>query len=98
MTQQFHDGQEVECATQFTPDHCFGPELGTWEWRKAKIVKLQNFDIRYPWEDQYLVQFPDGTRAVFDVEHIRLSKEQIEQELIKNGERFLDAMGDEVKP
>jgi hypothetical protein len=65
-------------------------EVCATQWFKAKIVQLRH--------GRFLVEFPDGTRDVFSGAHIRLSMRQVEQELIKNGERFLDAMGDEVKP
>jgi hypothetical protein len=88
MTQQLHEGQEVEVYYTFSRSN-----EATWPWVKGKIVGAR----RWP-AVGYLVKFPDGTCDVFNAELIRLSKEQIEQELIKNGERFLDAMGEEVKP
>jgi hypothetical protein len=60
MTQQFHEGQEVEVWIAIIASQGV--------WRKAKIL--------YPGGDKYVgewwyVQYPDGTRGVFDVEHIR---------------------------
>jgi hypothetical protein len=51
----FHEGQEVEVW-------CF-PDG---EWEKAKILGDRPFGLPGYW-----IQFPDGTRAVFDAEHIR---------------------------
>jgi hypothetical protein len=61
MTQQFHEGQEVEVA--HTP----------WGWRstrKAKIVCLAYLGSENT-PTGYKVEFPDGTWDVFDAEHIR---------------------------
>jgi hypothetical protein len=60
--QQFHEGRDVEVAYDMT-------SLQERHWRKAKIVR--------PWPSYsglrqfYLVQFPDGSRGVFDAAHIR---------------------------
>jgi hypothetical protein len=89
MTRQFREGQDVEVFSN-SGDGKFVP---VWHWRKAKIVPR----VASKTPGFYVVQFPDGTCDVFIAELIRLSKHQVEQELIKNGERFLDAMGDEVK-
>ena len=55
MTQQFHEGQEVEV---------WGANM--YPWRKAKIVGSTGQS-----HTEWMVEFPDGTRAVFDEEHIR---------------------------
>jgi hypothetical protein len=58
MTQQFHEGQDVEVW-------CF-PDG---EWEKAKIVtpRLKAAGLH----NCSMVEFPDGARAVFDAEHLR---------------------------
>ncbi len=57
---QFHEGQEVEVRVS---------EDGQIyrEWRKAKIA----YPVKGNFAHSYFVQFPDGTRVVFDTEHIR---------------------------
>jgi hypothetical protein len=60
--QQFHEGQDVEVFKIITP-----PAYG--RWRKAKIVSYVNVD--HQTRDHYEVEFPDGSRAVFDAENIR---------------------------
>jgi hypothetical protein len=68
MTQQFHEGQNVEVEGFFDiPNRGAG-----WQWRKAKIirfdtVRVTNEQPRDCWE----VQFPDNSRGVFDAAHIR---------------------------
>jgi hypothetical protein len=57
----FQEGQEVEVW-------CF-PDG---EWEKAKIVRLPHAPHALDDGRKYTVQFPDGTRAVFDAEHIRI--------------------------
>ena len=64
--QQFHEGEEVEAA------HPDGHYPDRKNWRKAKIV-LTRF-LAYRTYD-YLVQFPDGSRAFLDAEHIRRGEE-----------------------
>jgi hypothetical protein len=64
---QFNEGQEVVVQTQPTAS-----EKARWfdgaVWRKARIsYRLQELYGNGAHE----VQFPDGTRAVFDAEHIR---------------------------
>jgi hypothetical protein len=62
----FHEGQQAEV-------HCFMPmSSGRGVWRKAKIVE-RGPEVMSDW---YRVQFPDGTRAVFDAEHIRTVEPQ----------------------
>jgi hypothetical protein len=66
MTQQFHEGQEVEVLTGHD---CLVAGRG---WSKAKIVAIipdgtQHWDAR----EGYEVQFTDNSRGVFDAEHIR---------------------------
>jgi hypothetical protein len=63
---QFHEGQEVEVA------------LGKrrWDdgkyWRKAKIV-CPAFPADKHGPEMFDVEFPDGTVAVFDADHIRVA-------------------------
>ena len=67
MTAQFHEGQKVEIwATENQVTH--GATGGIR--RKAKIVGITpNCNL---WPGPAIeVQFPDGSRAVFDAEHIR---------------------------
>jgi hypothetical protein len=70
MTVQFHEGQDVEVTDSRYP-------LSTFAWRKAWIVARQDWSdevppyVGEPVCRKWLVQFPDGTRAVFDAEHIR---------------------------
>ena len=59
MTQQFHEGQEVE--VQYDDGEWGSPRDIIW--RKAKILECE--------VDYYLVQFHDGTRYTFDEAHIR---------------------------
>ena len=57
MTQQFHAGQEVEVRVG---------------WRKAKIVEIiPAIEGKHAADDAILIEFQDGTRAVFDEAHIR---------------------------
>jgi hypothetical protein len=60
---QFHEGQEVEvlCDDEQGRSMMF--------WRKAKIVPSA-----LPDGVHHCVQFPDGTRAVFDAMHIRAAE------------------------
>jgi hypothetical protein len=55
---QFHEGQEVEVN---------GEDVDMPRWEKAKIVRGPALTAG----EFYEVQFPDGTRAVFDAEHIK---------------------------
>jgi hypothetical protein len=57
--QQFREGQDVEVWVY--PVRWGDPNQD--DWRKAKIVRGAG--------EFYEVQFLDGTRAVFDAEHIR---------------------------
>jgi hypothetical protein len=66
---QFHEGQEVEVWGDIAGLCCSG---GFDQWRKAKIVQVipdgtEHWDAR----EGYEVQFHDGTRALFDEDHIR---------------------------
>jgi hypothetical protein len=64
MTAQFHAGQNVEV---------FFDEPYPWHWRKAKIVGMPpGGDAIF--NPVYEVQFPDGSRGVFDVAHIRAAE------------------------
>jgi hypothetical protein len=68
MTQQFHEGQEVE-VLKLEPEEGHPGVMRGW-WRDAKIVHPQpGTPILDP--GYYVVQFRDGTRAVFDAVHIR---------------------------
>jgi hypothetical protein len=67
----FHEGQEVEVHV-YHPRTSDRPSAPTYTLRKAKIVSLPHTS----YSTQHQVQFPDGTRAVFDAAHIRA----IEQE------------------
>jgi hypothetical protein len=63
---QFHKGQEVEVQCL----ECEGAPL----WRKAKIFwPLQVGKGGVPRGKNWQVEFPDGSRAVFDAAHIRTS-------------------------
>ena len=65
MTQQFHEGQKVEITRT---------KIGVKTWHKATITHLAAASCTGGYHDmpaRYAVQFPDGTRAVFDAEHIR---------------------------
>jgi len=61
MTQQFHEGQDVVVYELIELE-------GDGTWRKAKIVGRDLIDLD---PEAYILQFPDGSRAVFDSEHIR---------------------------
>ena len=56
---QFHEGRDVEVHYPFSRSN-----EATWPWCKAKIVFAKS-------NSDYVVQFPDGTRGVFDAAHIR---------------------------
>jgi hypothetical protein len=64
MTQQFHEGQEVEVADK---PLSIAPVC---RWRKAEIVGIRQENREHP-PVYYTVQFADGTRAIFDAKHIR---------------------------
>ena len=68
-TPTFHEGQEVEVFEDVLIVH--GPATCRC-WRKAKIVG-QTMGPFAP-EPGYIVQFPGGSRGVFDAEHIRAAK------------------------
>jgi hypothetical protein len=57
---QFHEGQEVEVLYRDQTDYS-----ALYNWRKAKIVSGNAHGAMIE------VQFPDGTRGVFDAEHIK---------------------------
>lgn len=63
----FKEGQNVEVLTLA---HQFALKSEPLAWRKAKIVPTRQGSPAQP-PDFYGVQFPDGTRAVFDADHIR---------------------------
>jgi hypothetical protein len=62
---QFHAGQDVEVRKIAD-----GMNEMHWSWRKAKVVN-DDCIARKDGLHCYLVQFPDGTRAIFDDGHIR---------------------------
>ena len=62
---QFQAGQDVEVRKIAD-----GMNEMHWSWRKAKVVN-DDCIARKDGLHCYLVQFPDGTRAIFDAEHIR---------------------------
>jgi hypothetical protein len=64
MIQQFHEGQEVEVSTSFDCG------VAIYGWRKAEIVSIQR-PITWTGDTLYTVQFLDGSRGVFSVDHIR---------------------------
>jgi hypothetical protein len=64
---QFHEGQEVEVSTPLEAS-LYGQRV----WRKAKIVKRDHMtDTDQADERLTPVRFRDGTRGVFNVDHIR---------------------------
>jgi len=76
---QFHEGQEVEVGVLVPPGahHAFFVE-----WRKATITHLAAASCTGGYHDmpaRYAVQFPDGTRAVFDTERIKAIKSDEEK-------------------
>jgi hypothetical protein len=67
MTAQFHEGQEVEVhGIYFKP----GQTSREIAWRKAKIARMAP-DGGAIFNPVYEVQFPDGSRSLFDAFHIR---------------------------
>jgi hypothetical protein len=65
---QFHEGQEVEvCVHRTAPSVSSNPT----EWRKATILGALPGKLPDGKNRHYYVQFPDGSRAVFDEAHIR---------------------------
>ena len=60
MTQQFHEGQDVEVWAMTLQTR-----------RKAKIVALPHAPNALDDGRKYTVQFPDGSRGVFAAERIR---------------------------
>jgi hypothetical protein len=60
---QFHEGQDVDVYACWANDRHF-------DWRKAKIVRRANIASETRM-NKWLVQFPDGSRSVFNEEHIR---------------------------
>ena len=69
---QYHEGQEVEAKRSYLP---VIPSRGGW--CKAKIVRWIELEARRMKgmlpnsKGYYEVEFLDGTRGVFDVDHIR---------------------------
>lgn len=72
---QFHEGQEVEVQIEVALGDAYDAPMSTateMRWRKAKIVEWAGADQAiYNPPERWIVQFPDGSRAVFDAEHIR---------------------------
>jgi hypothetical protein len=68
---QFHEGQEVEIWDGFGVLR--GGQPGSAVWRQAKIIGVSR-GLGDPALNpgDYAVQFPDGTRAVFDAKNMRL--------------------------
>ena len=60
---QFHEGQEVEVV------RIRGYPRPFRVWDRAKVVTCLDQTAAEP--NLYVLQFPDGTRSVFDAEHIR---------------------------
>lgn len=60
----FQEGQEVEVNELYSAYSGGVPES---RWRKAKIVS----PTMHTPSELYTVQFPDGTIAIVDAEHIR---------------------------
>ncbi len=73
MTARFHEGQEVEVLIRA---EIFHSGICTTDWRKAKIVRYVELgSLPKGW----LVQLPDGTRAVFDADHIRAARGKFDE-------------------
>jgi hypothetical protein len=64
---QFHEGQEVEVMRDGWSDGSL--KTHGRQWCKATIVSFNGSDIWAP--DEWHVEFPDGTRAVFDTDQIK---------------------------
>ena len=75
MTQQFHEGQEVEVRCFFKLHDPRLP-LAQSQWRKATILACE--------VDYYRVQFRDGTRATFDEAQIRAVDDHAARMLIRD--------------
>jgi hypothetical protein len=74
MTQQFHEGQEVEVLERVRQYASTGYN----QWRKAKILKRDHMtEADRANETLFPVRFRDGTRGVFDVGDIRLPVNQL---------------------
>lgn len=71
---EYHEGQEVEVQIHNALPKRPDPYLD--EWRKGKIVEIGGTALGWPEKQltvlHFTVQFPDGTRAVFDAAHIRV--------------------------
>jgi hypothetical protein len=75
MTQQFHEGQDVEVA------EIRGDPRSFRVLRKAKIVRRAFSYIGCSKKEdfeQWQVQFPDGSRGVFDAAHIRALRRHVQ--------------------
>ena len=63
---QFHEGQEVEVRGVYRDPY----------WRSGKIVSHEAYLHGAHEPDRYFIEFPDGTRAVSHVDHIRLPQSE----------------------
>jgi hypothetical protein len=80
---QFHEGQEVEVAT--TALESRGGRAYTRKWRKARIDYRNCIAIEgpLPRKEKWHVIFADGTRGVFDEDHIRIDPLQATRDAIE---------------
>jgi hypothetical protein len=69
---QFHEGQEVEVVGLMWDG--LDPE-SAWKWRKAKILYYVERTGGIDW---YEIEFANGTRGVFETDHIRALAHKIE--------------------
>lgn len=60
---QFNEGQEVEVRHELAD----GKWAASYGWSKAKIMAGTELSST----EKFVVEFADGTRAVFDADHIR---------------------------
>ena len=80
---QFHEGQEVEVWKEVRARGTDLHQNFVRRWCKAKIVARAS-DAPVTRNRQWAVQFPDGTRVVFDVEHIRAIDDHAARMLIRD--------------
>jgi hypothetical protein len=69
---QFHKDQEIEVRRIIQEPYAGFKERR--RWTRAKIVRRTWIGATRDC-DRYDTEFPDGTRAVFDAEHVRLTAE-----------------------
>lgn len=67
MTQQFEEGHDIEVYWPGGAIH----SIDARNWRKAKVSRYLK---RLFFPPRYEVEFPDGSRAVFNPEHVRAVK------------------------